>query len=107
MKKLSALCLAGYLLTASSFAMAWESGDHSTSASVASSSDYVWRGVTQTLEDPAISGSVDYAHASGFYAGFGFDVRYFGANSVLEDYWAAGDDASDSVVFTISKSMYV
>lgn len=32
-------------------------------------SDYVWRGVSQTLGDPAIQGSVDYEHDSGFYAG--------------------------------------
>jgi uncharacterized protein (TIGR02001 family) len=32
-------------------------------------SNYIWRGVTQTGDDSAISGGVDYAHASGFYAG--------------------------------------
>ncbi|MDQ7072995.1 MAG: TorF family putative porin [Gammaproteobacteria bacterium] len=37
--------------------------------SVALSTDYVWRGYSQTDNDPAISGSFDYAHASGFYAG--------------------------------------
>jgi uncharacterized protein (TIGR02001 family) len=69
MKKISTLCLAASTLFAASSAMAWESGDHSTSASVALSSDYVWRGYSQTDEDWAISGSFDYAHASGFYAG--------------------------------------
>ena len=68
-KKISTLCLAASTLFAASSAMAWESGDHSTSASVALSSDYVWRGYSQTDEDWAISGSFDYAHASGFYAG--------------------------------------
>ena len=32
-------------------------------------SDYNWRGVTQTSMDPALQGSIDYAHDSGFYAG--------------------------------------
>jgi uncharacterized protein (TIGR02001 family) len=32
-------------------------------------SDYNWRGVTQTSQDPALQGSIDYAHDSGFYAG--------------------------------------
>ncbi len=32
-------------------------------------SQYVFRGLTQTSEKPAIQGGVDYAHASGFYAG--------------------------------------
>lgn len=31
--------------------------------------DYNWRGVTQSTKNPAIQGSVDYAHDSGFYAG--------------------------------------
>lgn len=32
-------------------------------------SDYDYRGITQTLEDPAIQLSIDYGHESGFYAG--------------------------------------
>ncbi len=31
--------------------------------------DYIYRGITQTTHNPAIQGGVDYAHASGFYAG--------------------------------------
>lgn len=70
-KTLSAMCLAATSVLAASSAMAWESedGQHSTSASVALASDYVWRGYSQTDEDAAISGSFDYAHSSGFYAG--------------------------------------
>ncbi len=33
------------------------------------SSDYVFRGFTQTDNDPALSGGIDWSHASGFYAG--------------------------------------
>lgn len=32
-------------------------------------SDYDFRGFSQTAEDPAIQGSIDWAHSSGFYAG--------------------------------------
>lgn len=32
-------------------------------------SDYIYRGITQTTHAPALQGGVDYAHASGFYAG--------------------------------------
>jgi uncharacterized protein (TIGR02001 family) len=32
-------------------------------------SDYDFRGITQTATDPALQGSIDYAHDSGFYAG--------------------------------------
>ncbi|PCJ32233.1 MAG: hypothetical protein COA90_03765 [Gammaproteobacteria bacterium] len=70
LKQLSILLAASTLLATSS-AMAWESEDgaHSTSASVALSTDYMWRGYSQTDNEFAISGSFDYAHSSGFYAG--------------------------------------
>lgn len=32
-------------------------------------SDYRFRGLTQTFEEPALQGGFDYAHPSGFYAG--------------------------------------
>ncbi|MDT8309960.1 MAG: TorF family putative porin [Methylophaga sp.] len=83
LKTLSALCLAASTLAMTSTAMAWESedGQHSTSASVALSSEYVWRGISQSDEDPAISGSLDYAHTSGFYAGTWASNVDFGSES--------------------------
>ena len=39
------------------------------SANLGVTSNYVFRGFTQTNDDPAIQGGVDYTHASGFYAG--------------------------------------
>lgn len=39
------------------------------SASVALTTDYMWRGVSQTNNDPAIQGSFDLAHESGLYVG--------------------------------------
>jgi uncharacterized protein (TIGR02001 family) len=39
------------------------------SGNAAVSNNYLWRGVTQTNDMPAVSGGVDYAHDSGFYAG--------------------------------------
>lgn len=32
-------------------------------------SQYIFRGLTQTREDPALQGGVDYSHSSGFYLG--------------------------------------
>ena len=32
-------------------------------------SDYNWRGISQTSQDPALQGGIDYSHESGFYAG--------------------------------------
>ncbi|MFP5304085.1 TorF family putative porin, partial [Cobetia sp. SIMBA_158] len=39
------------------------------SANVAATSNYLWRGQEQTGGDAAISGGIDYADESGFYAG--------------------------------------
>jgi len=100
LKQLSALCLAGTMLTASSIAMAWESEDgaHSTSASVALASDYVWRGYSQTDEDPAISGSFDYGHSSGLYAGVWASNVDFGddASSEIDIYAGFSSEFGDS-----------
>ncbi len=39
------------------------------SSTVTATSDYDFRGITQTGQDPALQASLDYAHDSGFYAG--------------------------------------
>jgi uncharacterized protein (TIGR02001 family) len=44
-------------------------------------SDYNWRGISQTSQDPAIQGGVDYAHDSGFYAGVWASNVDFGPGS--------------------------
>lgn len=71
LKTLAALCLASTSLLAANSAMAWESedGQHSVSANVLLGSDYIFRGVSQTDNNPTIQGGVDYGHSSGFYAG--------------------------------------
>ena len=60
MNKLLTILVASFL-TVPSFA--------SVSANVGFSSDYIWRGMTQTSGDPAISGGFDFETKSGFYAG--------------------------------------
>jgi uncharacterized protein (TIGR02001 family) len=70
MKKLvHALVLTG-LVGVSTFAMAAEpASPHTLSGNIALTSDYVFRGVSQTQGGPAIQGGFDYSHASGFYLG--------------------------------------
>ncbi len=58
--------LAGLLLAAGS---AHAQGPHTFSWTAALTSDYAFRGVSQTGEDPAFQASFDYTHESGFYAG--------------------------------------
>lgn len=38
-------------------------------ANAAASNNYIWRGLTQSMNDPAVSGGIDYAGDSGFYIG--------------------------------------
>ena len=58
------------------------------SANVAFSSDYIWRGMTQS-DGPAMSGGFDYASDGGFYAGiWGSNVNFNdGAGSELDYYF--------------------
>jgi len=42
---------------------------HSFSYNIGLYSQYMFRGLTQTGEEPALQGGVDYTHSSGFYAG--------------------------------------
>lgn len=59
-------------------------------ANVALTSDYVWRGYSQTLEDPAIQGGFDYAHDSGLAVGiWGSNVDFTDEDDPT---FAVGDD---------------
>lgn len=62
MKKLSLFCGA-VLLGNLSLAQA------ELSANVGVTSNYLWRGVSQTDDGPAVSGGIDWSHDSGFYLG--------------------------------------
>lgn len=64
MKRVIVLTAAGFLLLGVGAPVQAE-----LSANVALTSDYVWRGISQSDEDPAIQGGFDFTHQSGFYAG--------------------------------------
>lgn len=58
---LSGLLIAGGLVSQSALA--------DLSANIGVTSNYVWRGQTQTNDQAAISGGLDYSHSSGLYVG--------------------------------------
>jgi uncharacterized protein (TIGR02001 family) len=74
---------AGALLAASvgSMNLALAEGPHSVSANIGVVSNYMWRGQTQTQDDPAVQGGLDYAHESGFSAGTWVSNVDFGGDS--------------------------
>lgn len=51
---------------------------------VALTSDYKFRGISQSDESPAIQGGLDYGHDSGFYAGFWGSSVDFDSNTDFE-----------------------
>jgi len=101
LKTISTLCFAASTMLVASSAMAWESedGTWSTSANVALSSEYVWRGVGQSGSDPAMSGGLDVAHSSGLYAGTWASNIENDDGSIEIDYYAGfGGEFGDSGV---------
>ncbi|MBI3571275.1 MAG: hypothetical protein HY082_09250 [Gammaproteobacteria bacterium] len=74
---------------------------HTFTANTALVSNYIFRGLSQTFGKPAIQAGMDYAHASGAYAGFwGSNISshqyaggsleldyYFGYNGKINDDW--------------------
>ena len=49
-------------------------------------SNYVFRGITQTIGKPAVQGGFDYAHASGFYAGvWGSNISWITGSGATGD----------------------
>ena len=59
-------------------------------SNVALSNDYVWRGMSQTTEEPAISGGFDIAGENGLYFGTWASNVEFGDGAALELDWYAG-----------------
>jgi uncharacterized protein (TIGR02001 family) len=54
------------------------------SGNVALTTDYVWRGISQTDQDPAIQGGFDYEHESGFSIGTWASNVEFGDDTNME-----------------------
>ena len=71
-----------------SSSMAIQSAEFESNVAIAN--DYVWRGMTQTSEEPAISGGFDIAGESGLYFGTWASNVEFGDEAALELDWYAG-----------------
>jgi uncharacterized protein (TIGR02001 family) len=90
MMKAAAITLGAVLaLTCAPLAQAEEDNDlvgkdvipGSFVGNVGGTSDYLFRGITQTRHDPAIQGSIEYDHPSGVYIGvWGSSIDFAGMN---------------------------
>ena len=85
MKKfVHALVLAG-LVGVPALSTAADESPHKLSANIGMTSNYVFRGISQTGGDPAVQGGLDYTHSSGLYLGtWGSNVGW------IEDYQRYG-----------------
>lgn len=79
-KTLLASAVAGSLFASSAMA--------GVSMNIGATSNYMWRGMSQTTEGPAIQGGIDYAHDSGFYAGtWASNIDWTGVPSYEIDFY--------------------
>lgn len=70
MKGLTTTLVTGMLVISPMLALADEpTSPHSVTGNLALTSNYIFRGVSQTWDRPAVQGGIDYAHASGVYLG--------------------------------------
>jgi uncharacterized protein (TIGR02001 family) len=67
MNKMTNSLILGSVLAASTLVSGAAFAELTTNVGV--TSNYLWRGVTQSADLSAISGGIDYSHESGFYAG--------------------------------------
>jgi len=77
-------------------------------ANVALSTDYIFRGVSQTGNDPAISGGFDYSLDSGWYAGiWASNVEFDDVSTEIDLYGGWAGEISEGVELDLGYIYYV
>ena len=96
------------LITATSLLSTQAVAVEGLSANVAATSNYLWRGVSQTANAAAISGGIDYADDSGFYAGTWASNIDFGddASAELDFYLGFSGQLSEDVAYDVGYIYY-
>ncbi len=94
------------ILLAAAFLAGSQAALAEISANVTLTTDYRFRGYSQTTSDPAVQGGFDYSHESGFYAGiWGSNVEF--AGSLELDYYAGyAGDITDGLGFDVGIIYY-
>lgn len=95
-------------------AMAEETSPYS--ANVSLTTDYIFRGISQTSAKPAVQGGIDYVHANGLYAGiWGSNVSWIAdsgavatgsATMELDTYFGFRNSAADDFTYDIGFIRY-
>jgi len=109
-KLLNTLILAA--LAVPSVALAEEASPFT--ANVGLTSDYIFRGISQTSGNPAIQGGIDYAHSSGFHAGvWGSNVSWISdftpaisSSLELDTYFGFGNSFAEDFSYDVGYVRY-
>lgn len=104
---LASTAIAGLMLAGASAAQA--ESPFSFSGSAAITSDYVFRGYSQTGEDPAFQAGLTASHESGFFAGVWGSNVDFGTGSdadVEVDLFAGYTNTVDNLTYTVTALYY-
>ncbi len=89
MKKLHKIIAASLLASAATAGSNVVLAESPLTANIGVASNYIWRGATQTDDASAVSGGIDYAHDSGFYAGiWTSNVTWTTPNGYEQDIYA-------------------
>jgi uncharacterized protein (TIGR02001 family) len=95
------------LSMAASSALVSTTASAELSANVAATSNYLWRGLEQTGGDAAISGGIDYANDSGFYAGtWASNASWGDMKTEIDFYFGFGGDISEDVAYDVGYVYY-
>lgn len=112
MNKLNQAAVAAILASGLAFASNAASAEEGSSsfgeisATFGIYSDYVFRGYSLTDEQPAIQGSLDWSHSSGFYAGvWGSNVE-IGTGNLELDYYVGYAGEAQSINYDLSLVYY-
>jgi uncharacterized protein (TIGR02001 family) len=77
------------------------------SATITGTTDYDFRGVTQTAQDPAIQGSVDFAADNGLYAGvWASNIDWGSGDPNVEIDYYAGWGGGEDITYDLGVSYY-
>lgn len=106
-KKMTTLA-AAVLMTASPLAISTAAAEVTFSGNVALTTDYIYRGISQTDSGPAIQGGFDLEHDSGFYAGIWASNLDFGDDADIEiDYYLGfGGEFSNKLGYDLGYIYY-
>lgn len=120
---LTALAAPGVALAEDAETTKHKEGEHvipesayTVTANVGFTTDYIFRGIAQTAHNPAVQGGIDFAHASGLYAGmWGSNVSWIADSGAvatgsvtmeLDTYFGFRNSFADDFTFDVGFVRY-